>query len=257
MQVEHGEYAEALETGRRALGGRRPGEPAAALAPAASFACLAAYFSGHWAEIVPFVAVTNEAWEEVRQEPGHGVMVHGGFDMPLLVALAQEDRAAAQHSGAKERLLRSSDRGIFASYFEACLRDDPALLTSALRAMGRQDGADAGYSLLLMYYSERGLPAPRELLDLPMLYPWAHHVDPLHRCLAIAEALAAGDDTQLAAAIDDAEAHGLIPHAARMRIVLARRIGDRTPLIRARPVLERLGDRQFLRRLQEVQSALT
>jgi hypothetical protein len=42
-----------------------------------------------------------------------------------------------------------------------------------------------------------------------------------------------------------------------MRIVLAQRTRDRTPLEQARPVLERLGDRQFLRRLEEVQGALT
>jgi hypothetical protein len=42
-----------------------------------------------------------------------------------------------------------------------------------------------------------------------------------------------------------------------MRIVLAQRTGDPTPLARARPVLERLGDRQFLGRLEEVQRALT
>ena len=48
----------------------------------------------------------------------------------------------------------------------------------------------------------------------------------------------------------------MIAHAARMRIVLARRTGDRTQLERARPMLEQIGDRQFLRRLEEVASAL-
>jgi hypothetical protein len=42
-----------------------------------------------------------------------------------------------------------------------------------------------------------------------------------------------------------------------MRIVLAQQTGDRAQLERARPVLERLGDRQFLRRLAEVEGALT
>jgi hypothetical protein len=41
-----------------------------------------------------------------------------------------------------------------------------------------------------------------------------------------------------------------------MRIVLAQRTGGRMLLERARPVLVRLGDRQFLRRLQEVKGAL-
>jgi hypothetical protein len=41
-----------------------------------------------------------------------------------------------------------------------------------------------------------------------------------------------------------------------MRIVLAQRTSDRAQLERARPVLERLGDRQFLRRLEEVAATL-
>jgi hypothetical protein len=41
-----------------------------------------------------------------------------------------------------------------------------------------------------------------------------------------------------------------------MRIVLAQRSGDPTQLERARPVLERLGDRQFLRRLHDTAAAL-
>jgi hypothetical protein len=41
-----------------------------------------------------------------------------------------------------------------------------------------------------------------------------------------------------------------------MRIVLAQRTGDHEPLERARLVLERLGDRQFLHRLEEVAATL-
>ncbi|MEO9029029.1 MAG: hypothetical protein ABI413_09455 [Ktedonobacteraceae bacterium] len=45
-------------------------------------------------------------------------------------------------------------------------------------------------------------------------------------------------------------------HAARMRIVLAKRIGDLSQLERARPVLEWLEDRLFLRKLREVEAML-
>jgi hypothetical protein len=41
-----------------------------------------------------------------------------------------------------------------------------------------------------------------------------------------------------------------------MRFVLAQQTGDAAQLERAQPVLERLGDRQFLRRLEEVQATL-
>lgn len=58
------------------------------------------------------------------------------------------------------------------------------------------------------------------------------------------------------ASLRNAEAHDLIPHAARMRVVLAQRTGDRTQLKRARSILEQLGDRQFLRRLEGVAVSL-
>src|SRR5215472_14696458 len=114
----------------------------------------------------------------------------------------------------------------------------------------------AVYTLAVMFVSERGVRTEPDFLRGPWERTPAVHVEPLNRAVAIAEALAVGDDNELAAAIDAAEAHGLLPHAARMRIVLAQRTGDRAPLERARPVLERLGDRQFLRRLDEVQRAL-
>jgi len=75
-------------------------------------------------------------------------------------------------------------------------------------------------------------------------------------CVKIAEALTAENYARLEAAIDEAEAYSLIVHAARMRIVLAQRTGNRSHLKRARPVLEQLGDRKFLRRLEEVAAVL-
>ena len=74
--------------------------------------------------------------------------------------------------------------------------------------------------------------------------------------LELAEALAQGNDAPLSEAIEKAEASGLIAQVARMRIVLAQRTGDRSELERARPVLEGLGDRQFLRRLEKISAEL-
>ena len=106
----------------------------------------------------------------------------------------------------------------------------------------------------LMFLSERGIRAPRELLEVAAAEANAERVEFPLLCLAIAEALAAEDDARLATAIDDAERGGVVAHAARMRIVLGQRNGDHAQLDRARPVLRRLGDRQFLRRLDEVAS---
>ena len=61
---------------------------------------------------------------------------------------------------------------------------------------------------------------------------------------------------QLEHAIDEVEASHRIVHAARMRIVLAQRTGDPMHLERARPVLEQLGDRRSLRKLEEVRVGL-
>ena len=72
----------------------------------------------------------------------------------------------------------------------------------------------------------------------------------------VAEAVTSGEGARLAAAIAAAEAAHYVPLAARVRIVLAHQTGDASQLERARPVLERLGDRQFLRQLEEVQAAL-
>jgi hypothetical protein len=107
---------------------------------------------------------------------------------------------------------------------------------------------------ILLYFVEHDLPTPRSLIEAA----WKSQVggNLSHVVNEVAEALASGDTIRLAAAVDTAEAHHLVVHAARMRIVLAQRTGDRAPLERARPVLERLGDRQFLRRLEEVRAVL-
>ena len=81
-------------------------------------------------------------------------------------------------------------------------------------------------------------------------------LDSAHAYAFVATALTSGDDVQLAAAIEAAEARHLVPLSARARIVLAQHTGDRAQLERARLVLEALGDRQFLRRLEEVAAAL-
>jgi len=69
----------------------------------------------------------------------------------------------------------------------------------------------------------------------------------------IALALKTDVNKRLAQTVDAAEAAQFIVHAALMRIVLAQRTGDRSQLERSRGVLERIQDRQFLRRLEEVE----
>jgi hypothetical protein len=107
---------------------------------------------------------------------------------------------------------------------------------------------------LLLLMNEQGMPASRE--GIARLRSRRERFDIGVRCAAIAQALADDDNAALAAAIDEAERHNLVVHAARVRIVLAQRTGDRSHLARARPVLERLRDRMALRRLEEVAASI-
>src|SRR5262249_46725572 len=146
-----------------------------------------------------------------------------------------------------ERLVTARHPPAWQALLEASRRDDPTPLKAAVESITSLAEMYPYFGfwnmvLTTMFLSERSLLLPRTLLDLLATHPVARSHDALHRCIAISEALAGGDEIRLAEAIEDAEAHGLIPHAARMRIVLAQRTGERTPLERARPVLERLGD---------------
>jgi hypothetical protein len=132
--------------------------------------------------------------------------------------------------------------------------DDPCALDRP--AIARERSTPYVMAAAIMFVSERATRDHPNILVALRKFVETDHLDALCRAVAIAEALVAGDDARLEAAIEDAEAHGLVPHAARMRIVLAQRTGDPLPLERARPVLEALGDRQFLRRLAEVAEAL-
>jgi hypothetical protein len=130
------------------------------------------------------------------------------------------------------------------------------LLASTLFNLGHYSRCNEWMIPILQFLTDRGIPAPRVLIArlrallsfLPINY-WI-------RLVNISEALASGDDARLLIAIDEAEAHDLIAPAARLRVVLAQRTGDRIQLERARPVPERLRDRQFLHRLEEVAAAL-
>jgi hypothetical protein len=250
----HGEYAQAIAIAREALGQLRPGDPVSFLAEATSYALLAGLFSGHWSELSDLVTQFEEAIRRRYYTSGLAPVRRGYFAV-LHLALARQDRAAADAAASVLDMALTPDwlageRALFAAYREDDLRQldvDPTGMVWPL---------PYPFALILMFLSERGAHTPPGLLDLAAGRARAEQFDALLQCVQIAEALAAHDDGRLAAAIEDAEQHGLIPHAARMRIVLAQRMGDRAPLERARRVLERLDDRQFLRQLEEVQAAL-
>jgi class 3 adenylate cyclase len=245
------DYDACLAAAREALAQVRPGDPVSQLANAMSTAALAAYLSGRWSELEWVREALALMWEEAQQVPGlvRNIFWVGALPM-LAAAVAREDRAAADAAAAlMERTLYPAHpqtpglRSIVAAY----LADDPARLD--LEALAQLPGVSGGG---LLFFVERGLPAPAWLIQRA----WDQGGDRLTPLAELAEALTSSDGARLAAAIDAAEAGHLVPLAARMRIVLAQRTGDAAQLARARPVLERLGDRQFLRRLEEVAAAL-
>jgi class 3 adenylate cyclase len=260
-----GEYERCIATVREALAQIRPGESVVHLALGesrgqavvhlafgVSRAAQAAWYTGRWDELGVFISAVEQAGEQSQHEQNQSLM--WGYFIALHVALARDERAAAESAAALLEHIISPDRDpewyrLFAAYRQ----DDPCGILDAAPEMWT---FATPYPEILMFLSERGVHAPPTLLEPAAAEAHAEQVPFPIQCGAIAQALAADDDVRLAAAIDDAETHEMIPHAARMRVVLAQRIGDRTPLERARPVLERLGDRQFLRRLEEVEASM-
>jgi class 3 adenylate cyclase/tetratricopeptide (TPR) repeat protein len=251
-----GDFDACLAEAREALAQVRPGQPVGGLVQAVGIATFMAYVGGRWSDLDWLREALTRLWDELRQVPGRerlGPIFVAAMGL-LDVALARDDHAGADAAaGILERLLNVTHRATPArrAIVAAYRADDPARLDlDGLKAT--QTSNEAWWAL--KFLTERGLPAPDWLIESGRnetgVLAWIAVGN-------VAHALATGDNAQLATAIDDAEAHGLIVHAARMRVVLAQRTGDRAQLDRARPVLERLGDRQFLRRLEEVQGALT
>jgi class 3 adenylate cyclase len=249
-----GDYERCMAAIREPLLQIGPGESVTHLSAGASLAACAAWYIGRWDELGLFTTAVEQAWEQSQHEPRWGLQF--GYFVALHVALAREDHAAADAAVNVLERLATPDRAAEWNHLILAYRDDDVgrLLEPARRL--RAWSITTPFPEVLMFLSERGRRALRGLLEPAAIEARTERIAfPLY-CVRIAEALAAGDDAALAAAIDAAEGYGMIPHAARMRIVLARRTGDRSQLERARPTLERLGDRQFLRRLEEVAADL-
>jgi DNA-binding SARP family transcriptional activator len=216
-------------------------------------AAWAAWLTGRWDELGVFVDVSQRLVEESGQLLLKPLRSYWAL---LHVALAREDQAAVATATAMlEPSLAPGQRDAdWAPLLAAYGSDDLEPL------LARPPGALFSPTMLawfvLMFLNERGVAVPQTILDSADTHPqwWHRHI--CKQCVQMAEAVAAGDPGRLAAAIEQAEAGGLIPHAARMRIVLAQRTSETTHLERARPVLEQLGDRQFLRRLERVAAEL-
>src|SRR5215831_4352376 len=247
-----GNYARCDEIVREALARLRPGEPLGYLAGAVALAMRALHLSGRWSEIDALMPTLEDVWEQVQHDVSTATHVAYGYFTTLDMALAREDQARASNAASVlERCLPTEQANARngRSLLAALLEDDPGRID--------YDPSNGDWGInILMLFNEHGVHAPRVLIAQEHYWlSWGSSVL-RSQCIEIAEALAAEDLARLAAAIDEAETAGLLTHAARMRVVLAQRMGDRAQLERARSVLERLGDRRFLRRLAEITVAL-
>jgi tetratricopeptide (TPR) repeat protein len=244
-----GEFDRAVDLMREAAGDLRPGEPIVHLSNGLAMAAFAAMVSGRWSDVDELKVLLDQSWEELRHD-APAAYLSAGFGSILHVGLAREDRAMADSALAVLRPLVSfPDRHHLSVFVEAYVRDDPSVLDT----IGEEHGGPVMF-FILPFRLERGVIPSSTMVAA--VRDHAAHTRVAQIYLPIAEAMHARDMDRLAAAIDAADAAGLTPHAARMRIVLARLSGDPSPLESARSTLTALGDRQFLARLEEVEAAL-
>lgn len=247
-----GNYSRCYEIVREGLARLRLGEPVGYLAGAVALAMRALYVTGRWSEIDALMPTLEDVWEQVQHDVSTATDVAYGYFTVLDMALAREDQVATSTAASVlERCLPTGQANAQngQSLLAALLEDDPRPIDYD------PSNGDWGTNLLL-FFNEHGVHAPPALIAQERYWLSLAASVLRSRCVEIAEALVAEDLARLAAALDEAEATGLILHAARMRVVLAQRTSDRAQLERARSVLERQGDRHFLRRLDEVAATL-
>ncbi|HZR43867.1 MAG TPA: hypothetical protein VFB12_27380, partial [Ktedonobacteraceae bacterium] len=243
-----GAYDAGIQMVREAIDTLRLGEPLEAFASVLNLPIWSLYFTGRWSEVEPFRQAQDEIWRRIQLQnvAGTGPQIMGGYLGLLTIALSREDPGEI---AALEELLRQVAPESHDSY--------RALLTNLYRdgdgsqIKTGQRGSDLA-GLYMMFFSEHEQSPPDAVAELGTYFA----DDLTLRASRIVQALKANDNEALARAIDEAEEHQLLVHAAHMRIVLAKRTGDLSQLERARAVLERLGDRLFLRKLREVEELL-
>jgi class 3 adenylate cyclase/DNA-binding XRE family transcriptional regulator len=245
-----GDYDVALDVVQEAIASIRPGDPITHLEELLRDGANASYWAGRWSDLAGLMSVADLLRQQLEDErPSALIWV---YLLWLTVAIARDDRATADACIALlRRLTQQAEAGFAAlgTVAEALRADDMSQLHLDPKA------SFFAWFWTLWMLNERGIPAPDALIDYVLDHTDEYKpVGPSH--LAVAKAIRDRDPAQLAAEIDAVEAHGRVPDTARLRIVLAEMTGDPAPLDQARPVLERLGDRQFLRRLEEVAASL-
>jgi tetratricopeptide (TPR) repeat protein len=202
-----GDYDSCIATMQEALKGLRAGEPIEYLGNGISIAMWATYVTGRWFETDTFLKALGETWERLQQSPETAIVLNSGYYIALLIAKAREEKPAMDAaSSVLERIYLQNS--MVKDVVSAFLDDDLSKLPLDIIS-------DEATGPFLMLFSECGVPAPDQLMEVSSLRD-----DVSVWCHKIAQALATGNNIQLAGAIDEAEAHHLIVHATRMRVIL-------------------------------------
>jgi class 3 adenylate cyclase len=243
------DFQAAFEIIEKELANRRYGSQVGYLAYPLSCAVSVAYWAGEWLAADRFGELLARAADELAASPVEKPMCAEGFTSLLSIALAREDRSAANQ---------------FSQLLQDCAKDIPRLHTLTKQVIAREfrdaptaEHADAEFlgpqALgVVVFCNERGIVSTPELIAAAAINRAAQR----SRAIEVARALRNGDNDALAASIGDLEQSGLMVSAARLRIVYAARAGDRESLRAARATLDRLGDRRFLLRLAQVESVI-
>jgi class 3 adenylate cyclase/tetratricopeptide (TPR) repeat protein len=244
-----GNYDKCIKIIQEAVAQLRPGQPLTHLYSGIAYAIFAAFITGRWSDangLFPFLQDRQFIQSEYSPLASH---CEKGYYSLLQIALAHEDRGAIETIVTALSRIYPETTSVQRLQLNAFLTDEVPKIENVASHEHKEIKM-----VTLAFYNEHGALIPPAFIE--QLYQPGWRYTAAQDYLAIAEALAADDNERLAQAIEDTEAHQLIVHAARMRIVLAQRTRDKAHLDKARPVLERLGDRHFLNRLQEVEAAL-
>jgi class 3 adenylate cyclase len=253
-----GEYVAAADAMEREMRSFRPGEPRAPFSNGLSIALLACTLAGQWERRHLLFPALKETWEELRQYAGAGWLLPG-FVSDLHMALARQDRPAIDAASSVVKRLLSPDSRVNSRWlFDAYLDDDSAKLElDPRKVLWEGSGVSSQLSTLgIMFLSERRSVLPQNVLEQAAAQASAKNLVPALDAIRVQKSLASNEIGRLVETLDLLEDHGLVPHAARMRVVQAEMSQDPAPLEQARPVLKRLHDRLFLTRLEEVAALL-
>lgn len=244
-----GDPVAGIEAIEQEIVARRYGGQVGHLALALAYGLSIAYTSGEWDTAEKLGVQLVRAAQELAASPQDKVFCVDGFLSLVRIALAREDRGAANR---------------FSQLLLDCLHDAPALLPIGkamlvleLRdAPGNQEidvnvfGAQSFG--VVAFNNERGVVSPPELLAAA-----ATNGSGLGSgVLEVARALHEGDNAALAGCVGELDRNLHRVTAARLRIVLAERTGDLSYLTEAQPVLVALHDRRFLRRLEKIRGGI-